>query len=378
MYKAEVVADSIGPRNDRCTSLVVTMPRIVLAEFNTHRMLSRNSASSRAIPFKKMKQSVIDNPFIPLKWMKEHSGMQGTEFFGERETFTSTNPHDKTARGLDADPVTNLGPGGTKIINEILKANWLWMRDIAVQEAERLNNCGVHYYPNGDTDKLTGDGRGLTKQMCNRWLEPWSWHTVLVTATEWENFFALRAHSDAEIHIHHVAELMLEAMNASTPKSLKPGEWHLPFGDRINGYEILEKIRDVEEVSHLTSAHDVYMYYAIKIATARCAQVSYTVVGSDEAPLDYRKLIYLHDRLLKAGHMSPFEHCARVMTHNEYNEYLSGDYGVDWLTREIVSDGHGFCGNFRGFVQYRKMFKDENRTDSRLIKRYYNGHTTGT
>ena len=81
MFKAEIIADSKNKIGNRITTFVVTFPRIILAEFNTHRMLSKNSASSRAIPFQKMLKSVKENPFIPLKWMKDHLGMQGNEFF---------------------------------------------------------------------------------------------------------------------------------------------------------------------------------------------------------------------------------------------------------------------------------------------------------
>ena len=82
---AEIIADSKNQFGDRITTFILTFPRIVLAEFNTHRMLSRNSASSRAIPFEKMVQMVQDDPFIPIKWMKDHKGMQGTEYFSDIE-----------------------------------------------------------------------------------------------------------------------------------------------------------------------------------------------------------------------------------------------------------------------------------------------------
>ena len=52
--KAVIAADSINVKGKRITTFIVTMPRIVLAELNTHRVFSRNSASSRAIPFTKM------------------------------------------------------------------------------------------------------------------------------------------------------------------------------------------------------------------------------------------------------------------------------------------------------------------------------------
>jgi hypothetical protein len=81
MIKAQILADSKNPYGDRLTTMLVTFPRIILAEFNTHRMFSRNSASSRAIPFNKMIKAIEDNPFVPLGFQKDHKGMQGTEYF---------------------------------------------------------------------------------------------------------------------------------------------------------------------------------------------------------------------------------------------------------------------------------------------------------
>ena len=84
--QAKIIADSKSVRGERITTFLLTFPRIILAEFNTHRMFSRNSASSRAIPFKKMVESVETNPFIPIAWQKDHKGMQGTEYLtGEGE-----------------------------------------------------------------------------------------------------------------------------------------------------------------------------------------------------------------------------------------------------------------------------------------------------
>ena len=141
---ATIVADSLGPNGDRVTSILVTFPRFILAELNTHRMLSKNSASSRAIPLNKVIESVTNNPFIPIAWQKKHKGMQGTEYF------------------------TDISE-----INHLCKL-WLEGRDESVMLAEALNI------------------KGITKQLCNRLLEPFMWHTVLITATEFENFFKLR------------------------------------------------------------------------------------------------------------------------------------------------------------------------------------------
>ena len=276
MIKAEIIADSLSPQGHRLTTFICVFPRIVLAEFNTHIMLSRNSASSRAIPFNKMVEMVKTNPFIPIKWMKDHKGMQGTEYFED------TNQ---------------------------LQTYWLKARDEAVNWAEGLNN------------------QGLTKQVVNRLLEPFMWHTVIVTGTEWENFFALRAHPDAEIHIQNLAYKMLEEYNKSTPKVLQAGEWHIPFGDRID-------VTRLEGQMQVSIPLEQWQSVKVQIATARCARVSYlNFEGKD----DYEADIVLHDRLLASGHMSPFEHCAKVMNMDEYNSRLHKANGQ-----------LGWCGNFRG------------------------------
>ena len=140
---AEIVADSISPQGHRITTFLLTYPRFIHGELMTHRLFSRNSASSRAIPFNKMVQMVKEDPFIPIAWQKDHKGMQGTEYM----------------IGEDTDQ------------SEIL---WNVSKNEAINTAIDLHSHGV------------------TKQLCNRLLEPFMWHTVLVTATEWNNFFELR------------------------------------------------------------------------------------------------------------------------------------------------------------------------------------------
>jgi len=292
MIQAKIIADSINNKGKRITSFVVTMPRIVLAELNTHRVLSRNSASSRAIPFIKMLEMVKKTPFVPIRWMKEHTGMQGNEFF--------TNEIE---------------------IAQLEKA-YLEGRDNAVRTAESLSNLG------------------LTKQIVNRGLEAYMWHTVILTATEFENYFALRAHEAAEIHIQKLAYVMLEEMNNSTPKLLQVGQWHIPFGDNMDESEIFAQFENPAfdpEPEHMQNLK-------IKIATARCARVSYTVVGEEGKPNNYPNDIKLHDRLLSMGHLSPFEHCAQA------------------------TDNEGWSGNFLGWTQYRKTLPNENKNDQRLKK----------
>lgn len=345
---AEIVADSISPQGHRITSFILTYPRFIHSELMTHRLFSRNAASSRAIPFNKMVQMIEEDPFIPIAWQKDHKGMQGTKYITDKE--------------------------------EILSCRdvWLAAKDEAIGYAKTLN-----------------DSLEATKQLCNRLLEPFQWYTCLVTVTEYDNFFELRcpkykltgiggesaksrkdwikhmafssflhpsqypkteeewwefSESDAEIHIQALAEAMWDAKNESTPKQLNPGEWHIPFSDNINDDEILQKIAKKEEVSHLETAYDIYQYYAIKIATARCARLSYMTF---EEKIDYEKDIKLHDQLLKSKHMSPFEHCARVMINQEYDDFHKGD-----LSKDNASQ-YGWCNNFKGFIQYRYLIENE-------------------
>lgn len=342
MIKAKVIADSKNEFGDRITTMIVTFPRFILAEFNTHRMFSRNSASSRAIPFEKMLNSVENNPFIPIAWQKDHKGMQGTEYFLEEVDIS------------------------------ILNQDWVYARDEALRKAKDLSSWGA------------------TKQLCNRLLEPFMYHTVIITATEWENFFSLRCpkyeltdlyghkwfarskkdflkrlgngselpnttnylwgkpvkdltdldwlksnKGQAEIHMMSLAEAMWDVFNESDPKELKEGEWHVPFGDNIND-NILEDLIESYAKDRGEYYSQIKDDFKIKIATARCARVSYTVVGEEGKKDNYENDIILHDRLAASGHWSPFEHCAFCLNNSEY------------------------IGNFRGWKQYRKLFNNEN------------------
>ena len=164
---------------------------------------------------------------------------------------------------------------------------------------------------------------GLHKQVANRLLEPWLHMTVIVSATDWENFFAQRAHPDAQPEFQSLAYLMLDAINASIPRRLQAGQWHLPFGDRMPA--------ELDEPTRL------------KVATARLGRTSYVTFDGE---MDALKDMALHDGLEKNGHWSPFEHVAQAMETSKPS------------------------GNFTGFRQYRKAFPGERRRDERL-KRHH-------
>lgn len=316
---AKIVADSICPRGHRITSMLLTFPRYILAEFNTHRMFSRNSASSRAIPFQKMLEAVINDPFVPIKWMKEHKGMQGTEYFDQ-----------------------TLGLGSKYFPDE-----WLKTRDSSIIAAESMHDAG------------------LTKQLCNRLLEPFMWHTVLVTATEWDNFFFQRANEGADIHMQVLVYAMLDAMNSSVPLQKEEGEWHIPFYVIIDSKEIVNLFAEGPYDPELTMEEFVEPY-KIKISTAMAARTSYTLVG-EEKKQSYVADIKLHDKLWAYPHPSPFEHCAQVPTQGEYNCNFR-QYSIDKDNHfGLIGREEGWFGNFRGWKQYRKMLPNENHSfDSRL------------
>jgi len=314
---ATIIADSKDEFGNRITTYVLVFPRIVLAEFNTHRAISKNSASSRAIPFKTMLKRVTEEPFIPIRFQKDHSGMQGNEYFeGE----------------------------------ELKEAQMKWA---ANAQCAAANAQGLSAF-------------NVTKQLCNRLLEPFLYHTVICTGTEWENFFALRAHPAAEIHIADLAEKMLVAYNEGIPKQLQAGEWHIPFSDIFDEDRILAEIEN--NTLDCASTEDI-QFIRVKVATARCARVSYlNFEGKD----DYGNDIRLFDTLLSSGHMSPFEHCARAMSKSERALRVSGVGIVDtWSKNNEVFypvEAHGWSGNFKGFIQLRKTLANENQIDPRVIK----------
>lgn len=257
-YSARVLLDSISPAGIRLTTLEVTFPRFVLAEFNTHRVYSRNSASSRAVPTSKLLEKVENDPVFPLEWGRNKAGMSAEDV-------------------LDAAD------------EEVARHVWLSARDAAVEHARRLMDLKVH------------------KQELNRILEPFLWHTVIVTSTEWDNFFKLRCAPAAQPEIREAAVRMRAALAASTPRPVAHGDWHLPL------------VQDDERALDIEAQK--------KISAARCARVSYlTHAGTREIEKD----LELHDRLKHDRHLSPFEHVATP-----------------------AADAT-FQANFRGWIQMRR------------------------
>lgn len=189
MTSAKIIADSISPAGKRITTFELIFPRIVLCEFGTHRVFSRNSSSSRAIPVIKQLKQIWSNPFEPIFWGKNCAGM------GAKEELL-----------------------GWRL--KVAKFLWRTCSKVVVGFSWLLSKLGGH------------------KEWTNRLTEPWSYIKVVATATELDNFFHLRCHKAAQPEIRDLAQKMLKAYNESEPEKLQVGEWHLPYISR----RLLEEI----------------------------------------------------------------------------------------------------------------------------------------
>lgn len=280
MYNAKIIEDSVHEiTRKRLTTFEVTYPRFVHAELMTHRAFSRNAASSRAIPQPKLKTRIMTDPAFPVWWGKNQSGMQAhTEIEDTNE-----------ARNL-----------------------WLDARNAMLRFSDQLVELGMH------------------KQIANRLLEPWMFITVIITATEYQNFFFQRTSKaiegdvvklgfdpafPAQPEIQKIARLMWLEYNAQTPIERKLGEWHLPY--------ISEDERKSFDEETL-----------VKISTARCARVSYL---THDGKRDTEEDVNLYNKLLTGNHWSPFEHPAQARSSGK----VFSNFGGNW-------------------IQHRKNFSNEN------------------
>jgi thymidylate synthase ThyX len=265
--QAKVLCDSWNTATqDRLTTLEVKFHRFILPEVLTHRMFSRNAASSRAIPVAKQIAAVEEDPALPIFWGKNQPGMSASE-------------------EVDFDRLDSRCHTVTEM--------WDLAVEDAVWHARRLAENGLH------------------KQLVNRLIEPYMWTTMIISATEWNNFFKQRRPPGgkfdpkfpAQPEIQQLAIEIHNAIKASDPVWLKPGEWHMPL---LN-----------------TDDSTLELPERLMVSAARCARVSYL---THDGVRDVEKDKTLAERLIREGHYSPLEHQALV----------GGNYG-----------------NFKGFTQYR-------------------------
>jgi len=295
-YKAEILKDSIA-NGQRITTVEATYPRFIHSELMTHRMFSRNAASSRAIPTEKIIDRVRKEPFVP-------------ETFNER------------VKGMGVgNPMTDLAADNCRNY-------WLAASRDAVWHAHELNR------------------EGLDKSRANRLMEPFVWMTTIITATDWENFFALRDHPEAQPEFRIIAGMLREQMNAHEPIELEPDEWHLPL---VN-YE--DEFCEAKETKH-------WEYFAW-VSAGRCARSSYDKIHDPETKAEsYSRA----EKLKGAGHMSPFEHQARPFSLAEMKWIAHTKWLLfaDAPTNESAQlvNSIDYSGNFKYWHQFRKSFKHE-------------------
>lgn len=265
-------------------------PRFCHAEFLTHRVFSRNSSSTRAIPTKKMIDNVREDPAFFTYIGKNKPGMQANE------------------------EVKN-------IIKENFYREWIELANICADYAERWSNqYNIH------------------KQTVGRCLEPFSYITVVVTATEWGNWFELRNHKDAQPEIQDLAKTMLEAINDSSPVIRR---WHLPY--------VSEEERNIESLCNL-----------LAMSAARCARVSY--LTHDKQLPSLQQDLELYERLVgsKPLHASPLEHQAFANI-SPFSNFLSRNFGNDWIQHRAILEYKGDINEFR------KYFNNISLNDRLLI-----------
>lgn len=296
---AKVIADSINENGDRMTTMEIEYPRFILAELNTHRMLSKNSASSRAIPVKAMHEFISNSPAEPVFWGKNQAGMQAkAELSG----------------------------------SDLSMAKYLWgkAKEDALHWAGAMARLELH------------------KQIANRITEPWMTMKTVISGTEWKNLWWLRAHADAQPEFHELAMKMRDAYIASHPTLLKPGEWHVPY---INTYRSLA---DNELIYSDLAGQRLSADQAKIISASCCAQVSYR--KNDDS---FEKAEKIFKQLIESQpcHASPVEHQATPMD-IETTARFEPETWEDGVTH-VSANGDLWSGNLRGWIQHRKLISGE-------------------
>lgn len=288
---ATIIKDSIAPNGKRMTTFEWEFHRFVLPENNTHRALSKNLQSSRAVPLKTSIQAVIDNPANPVHWGKNQPGMMSREEFTGEEL-------------------------------ELAQSLWKQAADNAVSVSNALEVLKPH------------------KQWAARILEPFSLTKAVVSGTNWDNFFWLRDDEEAQPEFAELAHCAHRAMNASLPTLLEVGEWHLPYVATIVSSNGLKYIDSNGEPLTLDEAK--------KISASCCAQISYRKLNDSK-----EKALEIYGKLFsgRKPHMSPTEHQATPICQTtkpfDTSTWQDGVTHVDKM-------GGLHSGNLKGWIQYRQ------------------------
>lgn len=314
---AVIVADSISPTGIRLTTFQLRYWRPIHSELMTHRVFSRNAGSSRARPSSTIIEQVRNEPWGPIHWGINQKGMQAED-------------------ELD----------GTRLDNA--KHLWVGAAEEAAHFAAELAMLGVH------------------KQIVNRLLEPFTHIDVLVTATDFANWFVLRDHKDAQPEIQELARLMKTQYMQVIPHELQPGEWHLPY-IKDEDWKAAERYCQIGRITRDMPSYKEKLEIVRKISVARCARVSYKAFDGTVAPIE--KDIELFEQLLVSQplHASPAEHQATPDTMQwiqriavaSPQDYEDGNDDENVLGTNEEWENMNLHGNFTGWIQYRKTLPNE-------------------
>lgn len=308
---AVIVADSISPAGIRLTTFQLRCWRPIHSELMTHRAFSRNAGSSRARPSKAIIEQVRNEPWGPIHWGVNQPGMQA---------------HQELTGNAFA----------------MAKMAWMDAAEGAANMAQQLYEAGAH------------------KQIVNRLLEPFTYIDVLVTSTDYANWFALRDHPDAQPEIQELARLMRIEYGVSFPKALQLGEWHLPY-ITDEDWKAAERHCQIGRITRDMPSYDEMLEVVRKISVARCARVSYKAFDGNVAPI--AKDLALFEQLLVSQplHASPAEHQAtpdELMT-VEREQHIDEEGATKHLGVEEEWVNKQYHGNLRGWIQFRKMLPNE-------------------
>lgn len=304
----EIVKDSVSKEGIRLTTFKLRYPRFIHAELMTHRVFSRNASSSRAIPVQKMIEDLQRDPAMPIYWGSNKPGMQaGAEL-----------------DGLDL----------AECMNE-----WRQAMERAIVSAQTLMPMGLH------------------KQVANRILEPWAHINVVVTATDYQNFFTLRCDEMAQPEIKELADEMQKQYLINEPDRLQAGEWHLPFVDLMGQSDDRDAAEDWitrNGILRVVPQEHQIIDVLKKVSVARCARTSYLTHEGKQTTV--KEDMALHERLVGAQplHASPAEHQATPDA-----RLLSVETNLLAVRTNEGWKNPSLHGNFTGWVQYRKTLAGE-------------------
>ena len=296
-----VIADSVCV-GSRMVTMELEYPRFIHAELMTHRMLSKNAASSRAIPIKKMHETIMEKTAMPVHWGKNQAGMSAKE---------------------EVDDLVKQGAIGV----------WTGARDSMLSHSTVLSDMGLH------------------KQIANRITEPFQMMKTVISGTEWANLIWLRHHADAQPEFYELADCIVKCLEQSESILIVAGEWHTPY---------VHRFRDIDNVLQYldSNGEKLSVEDAIKVSASCCAQVSYR---RNDDSLEKAKDIFA--RLIESEpiHASPIEHQATPMKYKDaglYSQHMNPSSWEEGITH-MDRNKQYWSGNLRGFIQHRKLIKSE-------------------